>query len=145
MLTETIKEADKRKSTFRFSLLVQQQWEAPGDDDEIYTIPSGTTKQHRVAVLYPLQYGCDDDYGCDWNWLPCMSHLPTFTNLICNLQTGETSDPSSTCLPTEDGTVLVKQLEPGPPRCYVKRRQGCLSSIRTYLQPDICTPLTRDN
>ncbi|KAJ6526245.1 hypothetical protein DFH09DRAFT_170236 [Mycena vulgaris] len=69
MLTRTITAAYNRKSNFRFSPMIQKQWDAPNDDDYLYET-SNSPRPDRVAVLYPIIYYCDDDYGCDWKWAP---------------------------------------------------------------------------
>ncbi|KAJ7143133.1 hypothetical protein C8R43DRAFT_1109151 [Mycena crocata] len=61
MLTRTIHDAWKRKSHFSFSPIISKQWENADYD------PS---RKERVAVFYPITYFSDDDYGCDWNWVP---------------------------------------------------------------------------
>ncbi|KAJ6531078.1 hypothetical protein B0H19DRAFT_1190229 [Mycena capillaripes] len=71
MLTRTISDADKRESHFRFSPMIRKQWEDNENDDGMYDIIGGSTIQrHAVAVLYPISYHCNDDYGCDWKWIP---------------------------------------------------------------------------
>ncbi|KAJ6490794.1 hypothetical protein C8R47DRAFT_1123579 [Mycena vitilis] len=56
------------KSRFRFSKMIQQQWDAPDDSSGMY---EGRKRlEHRVAVFYPIQYECMNDYGTEWEWLP---------------------------------------------------------------------------
>ncbi|KAJ7203773.1 hypothetical protein GGX14DRAFT_398531 [Mycena pura] len=66
-LTREISQADKRKSRFRFSQMILKQW-MHTDDDGMYD--GRSTPEHSVAVLYPIKFYSDDDYGCDWNWMP---------------------------------------------------------------------------
>ncbi|KAJ7766624.1 hypothetical protein B0H16DRAFT_1882675 [Mycena metata] len=68
-LTREIDQADKRKSTFRFSPMIQAQWDAPPDEDD-WMYEGRATPKNCVAVFYPIRYFSDDDYGCDWNWIP---------------------------------------------------------------------------
>ncbi|KAJ6490797.1 hypothetical protein C8R47DRAFT_1123587 [Mycena vitilis] len=70
-LDDEIREPDKRKSRFRFSPMVQQDWDHVDEDAWKYqTMGGSTVEQHRVAVFYPMIYYSDDDYGCDWRWVP---------------------------------------------------------------------------
>ncbi|KAJ7137932.1 hypothetical protein C8R44DRAFT_339418 [Mycena epipterygia] len=73
MLTRTIPEAYERKSAFRFSPMILQQWKYLNKDAALYdALYAGMSKppQHPVAVLYPISYFCNDDYGSDWQWAP---------------------------------------------------------------------------
>ncbi|KAJ7080434.1 hypothetical protein B0H15DRAFT_953618 [Mycena belliarum] len=63
------------KSHFRFSPFIHKQWTAPNDSylyEPMHPGLGGSAppKQHRVAVLYPIKYVDQGDYGCEWQWMP---------------------------------------------------------------------------
>jgi hypothetical protein len=68
-LAQEIPEAYKRKSRFRFSSVIREELKHANDDDGMYD--GRRTVTHSVAVFYPIEYTCLDDYGCEWEWLPC--------------------------------------------------------------------------
>ncbi|KAJ7271196.1 hypothetical protein C8J57DRAFT_1468322 [Mycena rebaudengoi] len=63
-----------KKSDFTYSPMVRDEiaWSAKNSDqDMMYEGRGGSrTRQSRVAVLYPIEHVCLDDYGCEWEWLP---------------------------------------------------------------------------
>ncbi|KAJ7171910.1 hypothetical protein C8R46DRAFT_1257447 [Mycena filopes] len=69
MLEKEISQADERKSRFRFSPLIHQQYTEP-NDDAYYLYGPGPPRKNPVAVHYPIFYFSDDDYGCAWEWYP---------------------------------------------------------------------------
>ncbi|KAF7301263.1 ATP-dependent DNA helicase PIF1 [Mycena indigotica] len=40
------------------------------DSSRLYWDRRTGEEEYTVAVLYPLEYGCDNDYGCGWQWYP---------------------------------------------------------------------------
>ncbi|KAF7364035.1 Poly(A) RNA polymerase cid14 [Mycena sanguinolenta] len=70
-LSDSIRDAWKRKSHFQFSPMARAEWTSDCGDDWMYSSASGrSSPPNRVAVFYPIEYICFDDYGCDWRWLP---------------------------------------------------------------------------
>ncbi|KAJ7481044.1 hypothetical protein B0H11DRAFT_2193590 [Mycena galericulata] len=59
-----------RKSRFRFSAMVLKELEVKNDDGLYDTVGGSSVQQDRVAVLYPIENVCMDDYGCEWEWMP---------------------------------------------------------------------------
>lgn len=70
---QELTQVDDRKSRFRFSPMIQKQWEYVDEDDWMYD--GRELPKHRVAVFYPIESVCFDDYGCMWDWVPCMCNL----------------------------------------------------------------------
>ncbi|KAJ7235699.1 hypothetical protein C8J57DRAFT_1377926 [Mycena rebaudengoi] len=70
---KTLRAAGKDKSDFTYSEMVQKQmnWgKETSDQDMMYEGRGGSTRQSRVAVLYPIKHVCLDDDGYEWEWLP---------------------------------------------------------------------------
>ncbi|KAJ7878995.1 hypothetical protein B0H14DRAFT_2710158 [Mycena olivaceomarginata] len=65
---QELTQVDDRKSRFRFSPMIQKQWEYVDEDDWMYA--GRELPKHRVAVFYPIESVCFDDYGCMWDWVP---------------------------------------------------------------------------
>ncbi|KAJ6531068.1 hypothetical protein B0H19DRAFT_1190196 [Mycena capillaripes] len=57
------------KSHFRFSSMIQIQWEGESRVG-VSTYVTGERPKHPVAVLYPIEYVDQGDYGCEWEWMP---------------------------------------------------------------------------
>jgi hypothetical protein len=55
---------DERKSHFKFSPMIRQQWES--EDDGTYDI-----LPNRVAVFYPMKAERLTQYGAMWDFVPC--------------------------------------------------------------------------
>jgi hypothetical protein len=68
-------------------------WSAKNSDqDMMYEGRGGSrTRQSRVAVLYPIEHVCLDDYGCEWEWLPSTPDFLFPTSQPTFLQAGVTS------------------------------------------------------